>query len=351
MSRSRISRVALGVGAATALAVAALVASAQAATSPPANTSPPQVSGTARQGATLTAYPGTWTNSPTSYAYSWIRCDANAANCTEIGIHRRQYTLTDDDVGHRFKVSVTASNSGGKATAVSSPTPAVVPSGAAPANVVKPSISGEPRDGSGISASAGTWTGTQPITYAYQWNRCDQSGNACAAIAGAAAATYAVTAADVEHTLTVTVTARNAKGSAAATGGPTAIVAPARAGGAAVAVSTIALPDRLVVDGVRFSPQPIRTRGPVTARFHVSDLRGFSIQAALVYALGLPYGWVGNAPEVATDSNGWATITLQPTARMPLSTGALVVFVRARKPGENLLAGVSTRRLVQATIR
>ena len=94
-----------------------------------------------------------------------------------------------------------------------------------------------------------------------------------------------------------------------------------------------------------------RTRGPVTARFHVSDSRGFSIQGALVYALGLPYGWVRNAPEVATDSSGWATVTLQPTVKMPLSPGALVVFVRARKPGENLLTGVSTRRLVQTAIR
>lgn len=333
------------------VAVTALVASAQAATSPPANTSPPQVSGTPRQGATLTAYPGTWTNSPTSYSYSWIRCDGNASNCAAIGIHRRQYTLTDDDVGHRFKVSVTASNSGGKATATSSPTPVIAPSGSSPTNVVKPSINGEPREGSGLSATAGTWTGTQPLTYSYQWNRCDQSGAGCAAIAGAGSSTYAVTSNDVSHTLTVTVTARNAKGTAAATSGPSAIVAPARSGGAAVAVSTISLPDRLVVDRVQFSPQPIRTRGAVTARFHVSDVRGFSIQGALVYALGLPYGWVRNAPEVATDGSGWATITLQPTARMPLGTGALVVFVRARKPGENLLVGVSTRRLVQASIR
>jgi hypothetical protein len=36
---------------------------------------------------------------------------------------------------------------------------------------------------------------------------------------------------------------------------------------------------------------------------------------------------------------------------MPLGRGHdLVLFVRARKPGDNLLAGVSTRRLVQETI-
>jgi len=65
---------------------------------------------------------------------------------------------------------------------------------------------------------------------------------------------------------------------------------------------------------------------------------------ALVYALGLPYGWTHNGPEVVTDTTGWATITMSPTANMPLRNGALVVFVRARKAGDNLLAGVSTRK-------
>jgi hypothetical protein len=35
---------------------------------------------------------------------------------------------------------------------------------------------------------------------------------------------------------------------------------------------------------------------------------------------------------------------------MPLHKAALVFFVRARKPGERLLSGVSTRRLVQVGI-
>ena len=38
---------------------------------------------------------------------------------------------------------------------------------------------------------------------------------------------------------------------------------------------------------------------------------------------------------------------MQPTYRLPLKRSAVVMFVRARKPGGSLLAGVSTRRLVQ----
>src|SRR5439155_14534339 len=50
----------------------------------PANTSPPTISGTAQQGQTLTAANGSWTNSPTSYAYQWQRGDSRGANCNPI---------------------------------------------------------------------------------------------------------------------------------------------------------------------------------------------------------------------------------------------------------------------------
>ena len=100
------------------------------------------------------------------------------------------------------------------------------------------------------------------------------------------------------------------------------------------------------------APSPLRSHDPLIARFHVVDTRGFSIQGALVYILGLPYGWTFKAAETPTDNTGWATIQMRPTRNLPLShRGALVMFVRARKPGENLLAGVSTRRLVQVSIR
>jgi hypothetical protein len=75
------------------------------------------------------------------------------------------------------------------------------------------------------------------------------------------------------------------------------------------------------------------------------------VTGALVYAIALPYGRVANAPEVQTDPNGYATINLHRAARFSVRRGYIVFFVRARKPGGDLLGGVSTRRLVQVTTR
>jgi hypothetical protein len=41
----------------------------------PFNIAFPQISGTARVGATLTASPGTWTGTPTSHVFQWYVCD------------------------------------------------------------------------------------------------------------------------------------------------------------------------------------------------------------------------------------------------------------------------------------
>jgi hypothetical protein len=95
----------------------------------------------------------------------------------------------------------------------------------------------------------------------------------------------------------------------------------------------------------------ITSRNPFQARFRVTNTEGNPVQGALVYELGLPYGWVHDGPEQATGADGWATITVTPTAQLPVGrSGYLVVFVRARRPGDNLLAGISTRRLVQVNL-
>ena len=53
---------------------------APAAPARPSNTAAPAVSGTAEQGQTLSASNGSWSNSPTSYAYQWQWCSSSCSN-------------------------------------------------------------------------------------------------------------------------------------------------------------------------------------------------------------------------------------------------------------------------------
>lgn len=45
-------------------------------------------------------------------------------------------------------------------------------------NTGEPQISGTPRVGEVLRTTRGTWTGTEPITYTYQWRRCQGQGPA-----------------------------------------------------------------------------------------------------------------------------------------------------------------------------
>lgn len=95
--------------------------STAAITSPPVNTVAPVVSGTPTQGQTLSTTNGTWSYSPTSYAYQWQR-----NNTTNIGgATSSTYLLTLSDVGSTINCRVTASNASGSNTANSNSTAAV----------------------------------------------------------------------------------------------------------------------------------------------------------------------------------------------------------------------------------
>jgi hypothetical protein len=229
-----------------------------------------------------------------------------------------------------------------------------------------PTIEGEAREGQTLTATRGEWNSRTPITYTYQWRRCRGDGTACANIPRETRSTYLVRAADVDRTLRVRVRARNADGSASAVSQPTPVVvsrtnplppgSPAGAirlpgGLTSIPASSVALPNRLVISQVQFNPTVIRSRAPFTGRFRVTDTRGFVVRDALVFVLGVPYNRIGQAAEQATNMEGWAQMQLSPTARLPLRNGFFIVmFVRARKQGDNLLAGVSTRRLVQVRV-
>ena len=73
---------------------------------PPANTALPVVSGTARQGSLLSASNGTWSGSPTSFAYQWRDCGTGGAGCVDVaGATGSSYVLQASDVGTRCESS------------------------------------------------------------------------------------------------------------------------------------------------------------------------------------------------------------------------------------------------------
>lgn len=126
-------------------------------------------------------------------------------------------------------MTVTARNAAGRRGATSRPTRIVaarLARPAPPAVTSAPTVSGTPQQGQQLAATSGTWSGAQPIAYAYQWERCDTSG-ACAPLSGATAASYTPTSGDVGDTLRATVTASNMAGTATAASAPTAVIQPA----------------------------------------------------------------------------------------------------------------------------
>jgi hypothetical protein len=190
----------------------------------PRSTGAPLISGAAVVGQTLTASRGTWTGSPTGFAYRWQRCDALGLSCAAVaGATGERYVVAAADVGSRIRVSVSARSPFGTTASVSAPT-AVVPESVPPTNVSPPTIAGTPQVGQTLTAQgAGTWTGN-PTAFAFRWQRCDAAGGACSDIAGAAGGTYVLTSADAGSTIRVAVTARNAAGEATAVSAPTAVV-------------------------------------------------------------------------------------------------------------------------------
>jgi hypothetical protein len=230
---------------------------------------------------------------------------------------------------------------------------------AAPTNMSPPTITGTAQEGQKLVGHRGQWSGA-PTDYNDFWVRCDKDGGSCANISGANDRNgYLLKTVDVGNTIRFKVQAKNADGSAVESSVPTAVItaatrpAPPVSNGCAktggtIPVAGVSPPARLSIDQTQITPSTVTysTRA-ITARFHVAACSG-SVEGALVYVTAVPYGQFGNANEQPTGSDGWATVQLTALAGYPVSNKQqlLVMFVRARKSGENLLGGISTRRLV-----
>jgi len=338
----------------------------------PHNTREPSLSGSAVQGQTLTASPGSWTGAGTiKLSYQWVRCGPDGglpdgSNCADIaGATTTRYVVAAGDVGSRLRFRVTARSPFGQRTAASNATAAVKPLASGPPREQKePAIAGAPAQGQTLTATGGSWVGATPIALSYQWVRCGADGGRpdgsnCAVIPKASAPRYAPAAADVGFRLRVRVTARNGKGAATAASNATARIAAANPelppgavrlpdGKYSIPVTSVSLPTRLVIKRVAFTPNPVRSRRTILQlRVRILDTRGYVVRDALVFARSTPLV-TSPAGEPRTTMDGWATLRMTPKAGFPIRTGHSVqFFIRVRKPGDSLLAGVSSRRLVQ----
>jgi len=192
--------------------------------SPPQNTTVPTVTGNAVRGLTLTGTAGAFSGSGNTYAEQWQRCDTTGQNCMPItGATALTYTVAVADEGSTLRLQVTATNPDASVARATAPTAVAVAS--PPVNTVLPSVTGNAQRASTLSATGGTWTSVGN-TVAYQWLRCDATGQNCQTITGATGLTYTAAVADEGSTLVVTATATNPDGTVQKASKPTAVVTP-----------------------------------------------------------------------------------------------------------------------------
>lgn len=227
---------------------------------------------------------------------------------------------------------------------------------APPQNVTAPTVTGIAVVGQTLTANPGSWAGSAPIAYAYTWERCSPDGSTCAPIEGAVGPTYQLSADDAGAAVGVQVTASNAAAAAAVFSGTRGVVAatpPADAvqlpsGDLSLPVADIAAPDRLLLTSVRYLPAKPLAGQSFQVIVHVRDAAGYSIAGALVTATGLPYGLYTGSPQSASDTQGVASLTMQPTPLTSLQAGLTpALLVRADLPGATAPTAVSAETVLQ----
>lgn len=147
---------------------------------------------TAKVGTVLTAVPGSWTPSPVTIGYQWMKAGQPIPGATAA-----TYTPTAADAGARLSVRTIGTKAGYALVLKESAQTAAVALQTLTTMPV-PTITGTARVGSVLTANPGTWA-PAPVGLSYQWKRNGTN------IQGATAPTYLLTAEDQGRTITVSV--------------------------------------------------------------------------------------------------------------------------------------------------
>ena len=172
----------------------------------------PRLSGQALQGQTVTTSTGSWSPTPTCYAYQWRRSTDGGATWTNIaGATASGYTVATGDLAARSRPWSAP------------PTPTGPPPPTPPRS---PSAPARPRSRPGppsratptrarSSARVSTWN-PAGASYTYQWQSSSDGGSTWTNLSGATSSAYTLTSTDLGHLVRIAVTAVNAYGTVTA---------------------------------------------------------------------------------------------------------------------------------------
>jgi len=114
-------------------------------------------------------------------------------------------------------------------------------------------------------------------------------------------------------------------------------------------IAELTPPARLQIDAFDVLSGPIdeQTRS-FTLKVRIGSTCSVDIKGASVYVTAVPYNQFDVPDEELTGDDGTTILVFHRAANFPASDQQqqLTLFIRATKPGEDPLAGVSTRRLV-----
>ena len=162
--------------------------------------SPPIETGKLRLGQTLKVTQGSWTNSPTSFSYQWLRCEGygEAGASEELGTEcepitaatHETYEVQALDVTHTIIATVEARNASGASIAVTTPE-VILATGEEseppyPTFTQRPTITGHAVQGDTLTVHKGMWE-SSPTSFQDKWFRChgrteEGIGGSCGAI-------------------------------------------------------------------------------------------------------------------------------------------------------------------------